>query len=31
LRQYLHLLRHRDGVAWEGLRNGSPEQNVLRA
>src|SRR5262249_42275098 len=31
LRQYLHLLRHRDGMAWEGLRDSCPEQHVLRA
>jgi hypothetical protein len=30
LRQHLHLLRYRDGMAWEGLRDGRPEQHVLR-
>jgi hypothetical protein len=29
--QYLHLLRHRDGMAWEGLCDGRPEQYVLCA
>jgi hypothetical protein len=29
LRQHLHLLRHGDGMAREGLRNGRPEQYVL--
>jgi hypothetical protein len=31
VRQYQHLLHYRYGVAWEGLRNGRPEQHVLRA
>src|SRR5262245_31286605 len=31
LRQHLHLLRHRDGMTWEGLGNGCAEQNMLRA
>src|SRR5439155_7950990 len=30
LRQHLHLLHHRYGVAWKGLRDGRPEQHVLR-